>query len=112
MSEINIRRIFGENVKYYRKQKGFSQEQLSEILEISPNHLSVIETGGKFVTYKLLEKIILTFNISPAQLFYSKNLQNFDNSIQEKINTVIKNELECAQSAINEKIEEIYRTQL
>ena len=37
---------------------GLSQEQLSEILEISPNHLSVIETGGKFVTSKQISQII------------------------------------------------------
>ena len=40
-------------------KRNLSQEQLAEKLEVSPNHLSVIETGSKFVTYKLLEKIIL-----------------------------------------------------
>lgn len=51
MDETNIRKIFGENVKFYRKKQGLSQEQLAELLEISTNHLSVIETGTKFVTY-------------------------------------------------------------
>lgn len=51
MDKTNIRKIFGENVKFYRKKQGISQEQLAELLEISTNHLSVIETGTKFVTY-------------------------------------------------------------
>lgn len=34
MEEINIRKIFWENVKKYRKQQGLSQEQLAEKLEI------------------------------------------------------------------------------
>ena len=55
---------------------GLSQEQLSEILEISPNHLSVIETGGKFVTSRLLEKMVFVFKIPPSLLFYSPLLQN------------------------------------
>ncbi|AEE17465.1 helix-turn-helix domain-containing protein [Treponema brennaborense] len=111
MCEINIRKIFGENVKYYRKQMGLSQEQLSEILEISPNHLSVIETGGKFVTYKLLEKMIDVFNIAPSLLFYSQNAHTIDGSVQNKINSIIDKELENAQSSIHEKIEELYRKQ-
>ncbi len=110
MSEINIRKIFGENVRYYRKQRGFSQEQLSEILEISPNHLSVIETGGKFVTYKLLEKIITVFNIAPSLLFYAKDAHTPDSSLQNRISTVIKTELENAHASICEQIEKIYRT--
>lgn len=109
MGEINIRKIFGENVRYYRKQRGLSQEQLSEILEISPNHLSVIETGGKFVTYKLLEKIVAVFSIAPSLLFYAKDAHTPDNSLQNRINTVIKTELENAQTSICEQIEKIYR---
>ena len=70
MDEIDIRKIFGENVKYYRKKAGLSQEQLAEKLDVSPNHVSVIETGGKFVTYKLLERMISIFDIMPATLFY------------------------------------------
>ena len=34
MREINVRKIFGENVKKYRKQLGLSQEQLAEKLFI------------------------------------------------------------------------------
>ena len=110
MGEINIRKIFGENVRYYRKQRGLSQEQLSEILEISPNHLSVIETGGKFVTYKLLERIVAVFDIAPSLLFFAKHTRTPDTVLQSSINAVIKTELENAQSAICEQIEKIYRT--
>ncbi|MCM1321057.1 MAG: helix-turn-helix domain-containing protein [Bacteroides sp.] len=110
MCEINIRKIFGENVRYYRKQRGLSQEQLSEILEISPNHLSVIETGNKFVTYKLLEKIISTFDIAPSLLFYAKDAYTPDTLLRDKISTVIKTELGNAQASICEQIEKIYRS--
>lgn len=107
MDEIDIRKIFGENVKYYRKKAGLSQEQLAEKLDISPNHLSVIETGGKFVTYKLLEKMISIFDIMPAALFYVPGTASNDDTIQNKINSIIKTELDSAYKEISNKISKL-----
>lgn len=67
----------------------FTQEQLAEKLEISPNHLSVIEAGGKFVTYSLLERIVETFNVMPSALFFISGTASFDDTIQNKINSII-----------------------
>lgn len=103
MAEIDIRKIFGENVKYYRKKAGLSQEQLAEKLEVSPNHLSVIETGGKFVTYKLLEKLISIFEVMPSALFYVAGTATNDDSIQNSINSIVKSELEAAYKEISQK---------
>ena len=83
--EVNIRKIFGENVKYYRKKLGLSQEQLAEKLEVSPNHISVIETGTKFVTYKHLEKLIEVFNVTPDALFYAQSTKSIESRTKEKI---------------------------
>lgn len=104
MTEIDIRKIFGENVKYYRKKAGLSQEQFAEQLEISPNHLSVIETGGKFVTYKLLERIVSSFNIMPAALFFTPGTASFDDTLQNKINSIVKEEIETATIEISKRI--------
>ena len=107
-NNLNVKKIFGDNVKYYRKKMGLSQEQLSEILEISPNHLSVIETGGKFVTSRLLEKMVFVFKIPPSLLFYSPLLQN-PNVTSKQISQIIKEELENAQICITSKIEKFFR---
>ena len=107
-NNLNVKKIFGDNVKYYRKKMGLSQEQLSEILEISPNHLSVIETGGKFVTSRLLEKMVFVFKIPPSLLFYSPLLQN-PNVTSKQISQIIKEELENAQIWITSKIEKLFR---
>ena len=107
MEAIDIRKIFGENVKYYRKKAGLSQEQLAEKLEVSPNHLSVIETGGKFVTYKLLEKMVSIFDIMPAALFYVSGTASNDDTIQNKINSIIKTELDSTYKEISNKISKL-----
>lgn len=104
MGTIDIRKVFGENVKHYRKKAGLSQEQLAEKLDISTNHMSVIETGGKFVTYKLLERIVETFDIMPAALFFMPGTAPFDDTVQNKVNTIIKEELETAGVEIAKRI--------
>ena len=104
MGTVDIRKVFGENVKHYRKKAGLSQEQLAEKLDISPNHMSVIETGGKFVTYKLLERIVETFDIMPAALFFMPGTAPFDDTVQNKVNTIIKEELESAGVEIAKRI--------
>ena len=47
MAESDLRAIFGTNIKRYRNQKGFSQAKLAEILDMSPNFISDIETGKR-----------------------------------------------------------------
>ena len=104
MTEVDIRKIFGANVKYYRKKAGFSQEQLAEKLEISPSHMSVIETGCKFVTYKLLERIVSILDVMPFALFYTSGTAAFDDTLQNKINSIVKDELFSACDEISKRI--------
>lgn len=106
MQKIDIRQVFGENVRYYRKKMGLSQEALSERLDISPNHLSVIETGGKFVTYKLLERMIEVFDVMPASLFFTPGTAGFDDSDTNVINNIIKSELDETAIRIQSRINE------
>jgi len=61
---MNIKQIFGKNLKKYRKEQELSQEKLSENLEISVKHLSNIESGKKFASSNLIERIVKFFNIS------------------------------------------------
>ena len=104
---LDIRKLFGENVKFYRKKMGLSQEQLAEKLDVSPNHISVIETGGKFVTYKMLEKMISIFNVMPSALFYTHGTAVGDDSLQNTINLIVKTELDSAFEEISRKISKI-----
>ena len=104
---LDIRKLFGENVKFYRKKMGLSQEQLAEKLDVSPNHISVIETGGKFVTYKMLEKMISIFNVMPSVLFYTHGTAVGDDSLQNTINLIVKTELDSAFEEISRKISKI-----
>lgn len=57
-------------VGYYRKKKGYSQEQLAEILGISRQHLASVEAPGMShgLSLELLFKIAAVLDIEPYQL--------------------------------------------
>lgn len=65
----DLRHIFGRNVKYYRFLKGYSQEQLSELTNISPTYLSEIERGLHSVDFDKIISISSNLSIEPFQLF-------------------------------------------
>ena len=65
----NIKDCFGQNLKYLRKSKGYTQEQLSEKINIDIRQYSRIETGKGFPSLATLEKICEILDISPAYLF-------------------------------------------
>lgn len=70
---MGIKKLFGQNLKKYRKDIGLSQEELSEKLGLQT--ISRIETGNKFVSAKTIDKIVEVLKISHSELF------NFDEPI-------------------------------
>ena len=99
-----IKVIFGKNVKFYRKKLCLSQEQLAEKLEITPKHLSTIETGATFVSAELLEKFTEQLLVSASALFYSVDEISIDDSMLGKIDQIINNECEKASNMIRMQI--------
>ncbi len=66
---MNLRGIFTENLKFYRKNAGLSQQELAEKCDIATNYLSEIERGLKFPSVELIERLSKELNI-PAYLFF------------------------------------------
>lgn len=66
---VDIKKLLGAKISSIRKERGYSQIQFAELLGISTNALSVIETGNGFLTSDTLEKILIKLNIEPDELF-------------------------------------------
>ena len=92
-----IKTVLGANIKYYRKKLHLSQDQLAEKLEITPKHLSTIETGATFVSAELLEKITQQLLVSASTLFYSVDEITTDDSLLGKIDQII--DKECGKTS-------------
>lgn len=71
---------FVSNLKFYRKQKQISQEQLAELTGFSTSTISCIESFHQNPSFELIIKIAQALNIHPADLFLrdSSKLQNLD----------------------------------
>ncbi len=61
-------------IGYYRKKKGYSQEQLAELLNISRQHLASVEAPGmnRGLSLDLLFNIATVLEIEPWQLLKFK----------------------------------------
>lgn len=75
----------GEKIKQARKQKGLKCKDLAEMLGISREYFSRIETGKKRPSLKLLKKICETLDLDYNQMFkIEKYLDNNKCSEWEK----------------------------
>jgi len=92
-----IKAVLGANIKHYRRKLHLSQEQLAEKLEITPKHLSTIETGATFVSAELLEKISRQLLVSASTLFYSVEELSTDDNLLGKIDNII--DKECVKTS-------------
>ena len=69
MSEQEKLDLLGKNIAKYRKDAGYSQNKLVEIIDISREHLAKVETGKRRVSLSLLFKITDALNVSEKALF-------------------------------------------
>lgn len=73
---MGIKKELGKKIKRMRIEKGYTQEQLSELIDISQKALSSIETGENFVKAETLDKILKTFDIIAEELFATNQLKD------------------------------------
>ena len=64
-----IRFVLAENIKKTRKSKSLTQEQLSELADISNTYIANIECGKSWISDSTLEKISDALDVSPHELF-------------------------------------------
>ncbi len=102
-NDLNIKKEFGEKIKRMRKKRNLTQEQLAELIDISPRNLSGIEVGANFVKAETLEKILVALNITMEELF--SNVEIKDN--KELLADIIKDVKTIEND--NSKLKRIYK---
>ena len=85
-----------------RINRGLTQEQLAELVDISQRTLSGIEIGENFVTAETLDKIVKSLNTTVEELFAVNHLRNKEELVEE-----IKESLRII-SEYPEKLEILY----
>lgn len=69
MTIMNLRDTFSKNLKFHRQNSKLSQQALAERCNIATNYLSEIETGKKFPSVEMIERIAAELDI-PAHLLF------------------------------------------
>lgn len=57
--------LIGQRLRAIRKKRGFTQEQIAELADVSPQHISGIETGGAKVSLSALVRLCNVLNTTP-----------------------------------------------
>lgn len=80
---MSIKKDLGKKIKRMRQNRGFTQEQLAEAVEISQRTLSGIEIGENFVTADTLDKIMSALDTTSDELFAVEHLKSSSELIKE-----------------------------
>ena len=96
---MKLKEVFINNLKYYRKQKGLTQNELTLALNKSYNYINSVEQGKMIPSFDVIEKICEILQINPVLLFDDNaspdNIKYFDkenyiNGISEKLFSKLK----------------------
>lgn len=80
--------IFVENLKFYRKEKGISQEKLAEACDCATATIGCIEICRQLPSFEMIIKIASALEVHPADLF----LRNASTTVKNTKN-LLKTEL-------------------
>lgn len=72
---MGIKEELGKKIKRMRLNRGLTQEQLAEAVDVSQRTLSGIEIGENFVTAETLDRIIKALNTTSEELFATNHIK-------------------------------------
>jgi len=61
--------LLGERIRELRKNRGLTQEQFADLIEVEQKHVSRIELGKSFPTLERLEKISQALEVPLRDIF-------------------------------------------
>ena len=100
---MGIRHIFIQNLKFYRKQAGLTQEKLAEKIGMSTSYIGDMEARERFPSAETIDKIADALNIPTSSLFGERecpvNAQNsftkiYGKSLKTKLSERILKDIE------------------
>ncbi len=104
----------GEKLKELRKSSGFSLEEISEQLNISPSTYTRMENGQTSTWTAMIDKICTIYKIEPEELLLSKekytlisNKQKGETTSSIVINNLSEKAIELYERMLNEKDKKI-----
>lgn len=84
-------KTLGENIRFERKSRGFSIENLAEYLELSTSYVGLLERGARCPSLKNFFNMCDLFSSTPNNLILGRNEDVTKVSVSEQKHSVQKN---------------------
>lgn len=97
----------GQQIKKARESVRMTQEELSEILDCSPQYVSLLENGRYGISIKMLRKLCETLNISSDSILFPNSGRNCLDIISYKCNDLSDEQFRLLIEIINRYIEAV-----
>ncbi|MBO5483088.1 MAG: helix-turn-helix transcriptional regulator [Spirochaetaceae bacterium] len=107
---MNLRKVFSNNIKFYRTQRKLSQQELAEKCNTATNYISEIETGRKFPSIEMIEKLSLILDVPAWAFLYTNNNQFNQNPVVVLSDKLTSGKKEKLLSEIFSEIKKIVST--
>jgi len=85
------KKLLGKRIKELRRNKGYTQEQLSELVGIETSSLSGIESGRFFPSLHVLDKMANVLRIQLAD-FFNFFTVDIPENLDEEISNIISSQ--------------------
>jgi transcriptional regulator with XRE-family HTH domain len=104
---MTLKQVFIRNLKGFRKKEGLSQMQFAELCNTTTSYIGHIETGRKFPSMELIEKMAYALRIEPYHLFknprensLNANTENVFPRLPNAMKNQIKTQIDVSMSKV------------
>ncbi|MCL2597036.1 MAG: helix-turn-helix domain-containing protein [Paludibacter sp.] len=104
--------VIGKKIRTLRENRGFSQEQMADRLNISRSAYSRIETGESNSWASNLDKICLELNIKPEELFSSDGLVQHNSDMSSAVQNHTQRDTHIIFNHLSDKLIELYEDKI
>ena len=73
MIQLKLNEIFGNNVKYFRYRKKYTQEKVAELTETSVTYISQLELGQHTPSFDKLELLSKALGVEPFEFYVKRD---------------------------------------
>lgn len=79
-----LNKIFGNNLKYFRFKKRYTQEYLAELTNMSVTYISQLEAGMHCPSFEKLECLAKVLNAEAYEFYMERKLKNLPARVDMK----------------------------
>jgi len=80
----------GKQIRILRKNRGLTQEQLGEKVQLPQSYIGSVERGEKNISIETLERLIHALRVSPAEIF-GKELPSDKEKLLDSLKVLLQN---------------------